>query len=137
MRNFISGFVLCLVAMTVGVVAAQNTDGGDMLTLKPGATQAMQRDGVFADAAWTAIDASSATPAYSGLLTQFSRYAFQCTADAYFRRTTAASGQDAASTDGVLAARSIIPITTDGTAFYVSVLNVSDATANCQYVKYQ
>lgn len=136
MKNFLAGFALCLVAMSVGVVMAQPMTQTRLLTLTPNMTGALGRDGVYVAGSWTVIDASSASAAYSAQLNAWSRYALQCKADAYFHMYTAASGSDATSSDAYIAAGAILPISTTDTLRYVTVKNVSDATADCSIIEY-
>lgn len=80
---------------------------------------------------WTTIDSDNSTGNASGTLTTWTTYAVQCDADAYisFGGTVADSG------DGWLAAGAIVRFSVGADSSNFSVLNKTDATADCHYIE--
>jgi hypothetical protein len=82
---------------------------------------------------WTTIDSDNSGANLSGQISENTAFLIQCDADAYLATGTSSAAAD--SGDGWIQAGSILKLGTDATGRYVSVLNKSDATADCHYVE--
>jgi hypothetical protein len=82
----------------------------------------------------TTIDSDNSGANLSGALEQWSRYWLQCDADAYLAQGTL-TGAVTDAGDIWLPAGGILEVYTDATNIYLSVLNKTDATADCHYVE--
>lgn len=94
-------------------------------------TAAGARPCLYPSGGWTTIDSDNSGGNASGTLSTWTTYAVQCDADAY----VSFGGTAADSSDGWLAAGAIVRFTNAGDATTFSVLNKSDATADCHYIE--
>ena len=137
MRNFFIGtFAGILLLAAVTVVAATITQPNVSLLGGEAFSQATNRPCLHPSGGWTDINCTAGA-AYSGVLSQWSRYVVQAVGgNAYFAVTTAASGQDADSNDGYLPEGSWYEFITDGTSRYISC-DGSAASARLRYYQCQ
>ena len=126
--------VVVALLLGVGVAVAQTTSAGGMAALKPEMTQQAQRDCLFPSGGWAIVDCSNAAVAYSAALNQYSRYIVQCGVDTRIAWGTAASGQDADSSDGYIPAGTMLPFMTDSSVRYYSCLNIG-SDSDCRHIE--
>jgi hypothetical protein len=96
----------------------------------------MSRACVFPTGGWTTVDCSNVAAASSAALTANTRYVVQCTDDSYIAWGTAATGQDADSSDGYVPDGSWLEFLTTDTIVYYSCLNIN-SDADCRHIECQ
>lgn len=132
LQNIFSAAVL-VVLIGAGFAWAQSPGQPSVVQLPVATSDALTRVCIYPSGGWTTIDSDNSGANLSGALLAWGSYAIQCVADAYV-----AWGDDTAaadSSDGWLAAGAIVRFGTGGGDQYVSVLNKSDATADCHYIQ--
>lgn len=129
MKNYLFGIVT---AVALGVACAASLSQPNVSLLGESFTDAVKRPCIHPTGGWTEVDCSAAV-AYSTVLDQWSRYIVQANGgDAYFAVTTAASGEDADSSDGYLPEGSWYEFIVEGAARYISC----DGSATVSTVRY-
>lgn len=113
----LAGFCLAASITTTQSTSAQNT-----------------RDCIYASGGWASVDCSAAV-AYSAQLNANSRYVVQCTGNALFAPGSAASGQDADTSDGYLVAGVHYRMYTHSDNRYYSCLELSASNAICRHIE--
>lgn len=83
----------------------------------------LARSPFYATGPWAALNPDTSTAASTSALTANSRYVLQCTTDTYLRFGTAASGQDATSSNGYLPAGAWLEFSVEAGAQYLSALS--------------
>lgn len=110
--------------LLAGLVLAQPATQNGLLSLPASLQQGAARACAFPAGGWTIINCSNAAAASSAQLNAWSRYVVQCGVNSYIATGTAATGQDADSSDGYLPAGSWLEFMTTDTIRYLSCLNI-------------
>ena len=91
---------------------------------------------IFPNGGWTTVDCSNVAAASSAALNPWSNYIVQCGDDSYLAPGTAASGQDADSSDGYLPEGEWLRLGTTDTVLYYSCLNIN-SDSDCRHIECQ
>ena len=135
MRNtflIIAGLLFIGATMAYAVPEVQYS----MAHLQGITNQAATKACIFPSGGWTIIDCSNSAAASSSALNQWSRYVIQCGDDSYFATGTAASGQDADTSDGWVPAGGWLEFMTTESIKYVSVRN-KNSDSDCRILECQ
>jgi hypothetical protein len=135
MKTFIQNLLFVLaggLAVGIGVSFANSPGQPAIVELSERIATNMFRPCIYPTSGWSTIDSDNSGANLSGQMETWSTYAIQCDADAYVSWGDSSVATD--SSDGWLAAGAIVRFSTGGND-YVSVLNKSDATADCHYIQ--
>lgn len=129
-----TAIVIAAIVIAGSVVLAQNKSQSPLLELGAGHAAARAGACAFTSGGWTIVDCSAAAAASSAQLNAFSRYVVQCTDDSYFAPGTAATGQDADSSDGYVPNGAWLEFVTTGDVRFYSCLN-KNADNDCRHIE--
>ena len=119
MRNivtFVAGSAFAALLLLAGALFAAPVGTSEVESAR------LTRAPFYASGAWTALNPTAAAAASTAALTVNARYVLQCNDDTYLRFGTAASGQDATSSNGWIPAGAWLEFSVDSVQ-YVSALN--------------
>lgn len=126
-------FILALVA--IGSIAYAIPESQSPLSaFSPAVTNGAQRACLYPSGGWAIVNCSNSAAASSSALNQFSRYVAQCGDDSYFATGTAATGQDADSSDGWIPSGAWLEFMTSDAVIYFSCLN-KNADSDCRLLE--
>ena len=136
MHRFLQVAILVAVGAVgvVGIALAQNNAG--LAGTNTAFNERAARACLYPSGGWAIINCSNAAAASSAALTQWSRYVVQCGDDSYFATGTAASGQDADSSDGWLPSGAWLEFLTTDSIRYLSCLN-KNVDSDCRLLECQ
>lgn len=110
--------ILAAAMLAIGAVA-----NSAMVKTSGDETNRHARSPFYATGAWVALNPDTSTAASTAALTENSRYVIQCTTDTYLRFGTAASGEDATSSNGYLPSGAWLEFSVAADARFLSALS--------------
>ncbi len=131
MKKALTIFALAFVA---AIAYAQPDTQHNMARTNPALTDLMTRACLFPAGGWAIVNCTNSAAASSAQLNAWSSYIMQCGDDSYWATGTAASGQDADSSDGWLPAGAWLRFITTDNLRYVSVLN-KNSDSDCRVIE--
>jgi len=134
LTTLVLGATLAALAMIGGVAIGQTSAQHSLARVSASMTEQAQRPCIFPAGGWTTVDCSNVAAASSAALNKWSRYIVQCTDDSYIATGTAASGQDADSSDGYLPEGSWLELMTTDSIIYYSCLNINGDN-DCRHIE--
>lgn len=130
-KAVVSIAVMVLIAVAA-VAYAQSADLHSLAKLPPDLNAQSGRPCIMPSGGWTIINCSNAAAASSAQLNAYGRYVMQCGDDSYLAAGTAATGQDADSSDGWIPSGAWFEFLTTDTVRFMSCLN-KNLDSDCRY----